>query len=148
MPHDLALEDGIPGKPARAAVAIDGVRHGETPLVADLGRCGHHRLRIELAGYQPFEATVTRTVDGWVWGTLVFGDLIGLALDPATGHLYRLLPDQVARSLGGEGVGSLFRTSLGLLYKADTLYVTVVPEPPDPTWESVARLRPGAAPQP
>jgi len=38
------------------------------PVIADLSRKDHHIVKIELDGYQPFEATVTRRVSGWVLG--------------------------------------------------------------------------------
>lgn len=56
-------------------------------------------MRIELSGYQPFDMTLTRHVSGWVWGNIVFGGLIGLAVDAIDGAFYNLSPEQVSATL-------------------------------------------------
>jgi hypothetical protein len=58
-----------------------------------------HKIRVTMAGYQPFEMVLTRHVSGWVWGNLLFGGIPGLAIDAITGGLYRLTPDQVNAQL-------------------------------------------------
>ncbi|MFH1337185.1 MAG: PEGA domain-containing protein, partial [Candidatus Zixiibacteriota bacterium] len=88
---------------------------------------------IDMSGYQPFEATITRSVSGWVWGNVLFGGLIGLAVDAISGGLYKLTPDQVAGTLTKEGTG--------YLYQDDAIYVSVVLKV-DPTWEKVGSLEP------
>jgi len=77
------------------------------------------------------EATLTRSVSGWVWGNIVIGGLIGLAVDAISGGLYTLGPEQIARVLTKEPIG----TSM----KQDTIYVAVVQQP-EPTWQRVGTL--------
>ncbi len=60
-----------------------------------------------MPGYQPFEATLTRSVSGWVWGNIVIGGLIGLAVDSISGGLYSLAPEQITGVLNKEIVGSV-----------------------------------------
>ena len=124
---------GIASNPTGASVTVDGTPHGKTPVVAKLSRKDHHIVRLELAGYQPYEATLTRHVSGWVWGNVVFGGLIGLAVDALTGGLYKLTPDQV--------VAQLQTGSHASLRQEGDLYVAVVLTP-DPTWEKVGQLQP------
>jgi hypothetical protein len=54
---------------------------------------------MELPGYQPFEGTLTRNVSGWVFANLLFGGLIGIAVDAAGGGMYDLEPKQLTAYL-------------------------------------------------
>lgn len=41
--------------------------------------------------YQETQTTLDTSIDGWYWGNLVFGGLLGmLVIDPATGAMYKL----------------------------------------------------------
>lgn len=127
---------GISSSPTAAAVTVDSVPHGKTPVVAQLTRKENHLVRLELEGYQPFEATLTRSVSGWVWGNILFGGLIGLAVDAISGGLYKLTPEQVTATLG--------RAVAEARGEDGALYLAVVLEP-DPSWERIASLAPEAA---
>jgi hypothetical protein len=124
-------EVAIASTPTGATVSIDRVEKGTTPLVTKLSRKETHVLRIELAGYQPYEATLTRKLSGWVWGNIVFGGLVGLAVDAVTGSMYRLSPGQVSAALAS-GQAATERHGEGL-------YVFAVLEP-QPEWTKVAQL--------
>ena len=104
---------------------------GNTPVVANLKRGDNHIVKIELAGYQTFEATLTKKVSGWVWGNIVFGGLIGLAVDAMTGGLYNLTPEQITGQLARQGA-SIKSTSSGI-------YVGLVSSP-DPSWVQIGSL--------
>ncbi len=54
---------------------------------------------MDLNGYQTFDATLTREASGWVWGNIVFGGLIGLAVDAIDGGFYNLTPKEVKAAL-------------------------------------------------
>jgi hypothetical protein len=86
-----------------------------------------------MAGYQPYELTTTRHTTGWVWGNIVFGGLIGLAVDAITGALYAINPEQVQGQLAK--LGSSARLENG------ALYVILVPRR-DPTWPLIGQLEP------
>lgn len=65
-----------------------GYFSGQTYTIA-LGKEGYERQHYELKS----------TVDGWYWGNILIGGLLGmLIVDPATGAMYRL-PDRVDISL-------------------------------------------------
>ncbi|MDE2137367.1 MAG: PEGA domain-containing protein, partial [Gammaproteobacteria bacterium] len=87
---------------------------------------------LELPGYQPFDATITRSVSGWVWGNIVFGGLIGLAVDAIDGGMYNLTPEQVSATLSANHV-SATRTP-------DGVYLFAVLRP-DPGWQKVGQLQ-------
>lgn len=132
--HGTTQGIGFSSTPSGASITVDNQSHGTTPTVVKLDRKDTHIVKIELAGYQPFEATITRSVSGWVLGHLVFGGLIGLAVDAISGGgLYKLSPEQVHAVLSNE--------SVRLLYKEDAIYVAVTLRP-DPSWQRIATLSP------
>lgn len=129
--HGTTQNVGIASNPSGARVTINGESLGETPLIADLKRKNNHLVRIALDGYRPYETTFTRHVSGWVWGNIVFGGLIGLAVDAISGGLYKLTPEQIEAELRES-------TAVGAM-GTDTLYLAVVLDP-DPAWERVGSL--------
>lgn len=131
--HGSSQDLGISSSPTDATVSVDNQDKGKTPMVAKLSRKDNHIVKIQMAGYQPFEATVTRKVSGWVWGNIVFGGLIGLAVDAISGGLYALSPEQVAGQLAKQGA-SLSPTK-------DGVYVVLVRRP-EAGWQLIGNLQP------
>lgn len=101
-------------------------------MIAKLSRSDNHIVRIQMDGYQPFDATITRSVSGWVWGNLVFGGLIGLAVDAISGGLYKLTPEQVS--------AQMFTVHASVDKRGDGIYMLVVLRPA-PGWVKVAQLQ-------
>jgi len=59
-----------------------------------------YTLSFSKEGYKPVEITVRGEVNGWYFGNVIFGGLIGLlAVDPATGAMFTLRPKEVAATL-------------------------------------------------
>lgn len=52
-------------------------------------------LRFEKEGYEPVEVTLLQSQNGWIWGNILVGGLIGLAIDFGTGAAYKLTPQEV-----------------------------------------------------
>lgn len=144
----------ISSSPTGCSVTIDDIPFGVTPVSVDLRRKGPknadrtpahlpgtthrqpvrdpkrktHLVRLEMEGYQPFEIMLNRRTSGWVWGNIVFGGFIGLAVDAATGGLYKIDPDTVVGTLvekRDEKADSQTQGML-LLEKGEVIYVTVV----------------------
>jgi hypothetical protein len=130
--HGTSQDVGISSSPTGAAVWIDNAERGNTPLITKLSRKDNHIVKLQLAGYQPFEATMTRSVSGWVWGNIAFGGLIGLAVDAISGGIYKLSPEQIT--------GTLTAASANASMAGDGIYVTVVLKPQD-GWVKVAQLQ-------
>lgn len=130
--HGTNQDLGVSSSPTDATVTVDNQEKGRTPLVAKLSRKDNHILRIQLAGYQPFEAAITRKVSGWVWGNIVFGGLIGLAVDAISGGLYVLTPEQITGQLAKQGAS--------VSPKRDGLYVVLV-QRAEPSWQQVTNLK-------
>lgn len=129
--HGTTQDIGISSSPTNARVSVDNTPLGNTPVVAKLSRGDNHMVRIELDGYAPFEATLTKKVSGWVWGNIVFGGLIGLAVDAISGGLYNLTPEQIAGQMAKQGAS--------LEQNAEGIYVVLVRQV-DPSWQRIGTL--------
>jgi hypothetical protein len=101
----------ITSVPEGASVKINNkggaaVHSGNTPMTVTLkkGR-GYFKperytVVVEKPGYQTFRVTVEGEVNGWYFGNILFGGLIGLlAVDPATGAMFTLRPKEVGATL-------------------------------------------------
>lgn len=130
--HGTHQDVGISSYPSGASVYVDGVTMGTTPVVAKLSRKDNHIVRITLPGYEPYETTVTRSVSGWVWGNIVFGGLIGLAVDAIDGGLYKLTPQQLS--------GTLTAQRASVVPGRDGLYMVVALHP-EQGWEKIGQLQ-------
>lgn len=52
---------------------------------------GRYEVEATLPGYNPASTQVSAKLDGWYWGNILFGGLIGmLIVDPLTGAMWRL----------------------------------------------------------
>jgi hypothetical protein len=125
--HGATQNVGVTCSPSNAKVSIDHEANGETPLIVDLKRAQDHVVRVELAGYEPFEAVLTHHVSGWVWGNILIGGLIGLAVDAITGGLYVLRPEQVHATLTKQQATSA-------TWNKDRRFLSVVLAP-HPRWQ-------------
>ena len=109
--HNGPREVSIASEPPGAKVSIYNrsnvlVSTNTTPFVAQLEpkhgyfRGQTYRLVFEKDGFAASEATLKSAVSGWYFGNLVFGGLIGmLAVDPATGAMFNIVPTKVQHSL-------------------------------------------------
>jgi len=79
----------IDSTPSNAVVKINNLEQGQTPVRVNLSRAQKvATVQIELPGFEPEEIQLTRSVNGWVWGNIVFGGLIGLVIDASNGAMY------------------------------------------------------------
>ena len=81
----------------------ESVHNGTTPaqinLEASSGYMDGETYTVEYnaPGYQKAFSTVDSSIDGWYWGNIGFGGLIGWFLvDPATGAMFKLPPSTAA----------------------------------------------------
>ena len=129
--HGTKQRIGISSSPTGAKVSVDNDSVGVTPLFVNLKRKDDYIVTIELPGYQKAQLTITSSVSGWVWGNIVFGGLIGLAIDAASGGLYELSPDQLNAELKKENSSAI--------YRKDGLYFVTVLKP-DRNWQYLGKL--------
>jgi len=133
MINGTSQQIGIGSTPSGAKVTVGGQSFGTTPTIADLKRKDNHIVKIEMDGYIPYETTLTRNVSGWVWGNVLFGGLIGLAIDAIGGGLYDLSPEQIQAALSKEEI-----TNFKL--EDDSFYVFVTLNP-DSSWDKIGQMR-------
>jgi len=99
--HGTMQEIAIVSAPAGAEVSVDDSALGRTPLNVRLKRKQAHQVRIEAAGYLPYETTLRRTTSSWLWPDIVgtWFWLAPLPVDALSGGLYELKPSQVSAAL-------------------------------------------------
>ena len=103
--------------PTNATVFIDETEVGKTPFE-------------RLDGYEPYKTKLTKQFNAWYIGNIVFGGIIGLVVDPITGAIYRLTPNEINAQLQQ---GTVFKSSKKEVYIAVSLKV-------DKNWQKVGQL--------
>ncbi|NNF35541.1 MAG: PEGA domain-containing protein [Saprospiraceae bacterium] len=126
---------GISSTPSSAKIFINDEEVGLTPNTIDIKKSDakSFEVRIELNGYESFETVLTRKTSGWIAGNIVFGGLIGLAVDFATGGAYVLTPEQIEAELGN-------RTSM-MINSDDSIQFFVTLQPQE-NWVKIGQLTP------
>lgn len=122
----------ISSNPSNACVWLDRMYVGNTPILVDMSREDNHYVRIELDGYLPYEINFSKRISAWVAGNVVFGGLIGIAVDAMTGGIYRLTPEQVRAELCANTFVRARQT--------DDSYIAIVMQP-DPSWQQIGTLK-------
>ena len=75
--------------PVNAVVTINQQSYGKTPARINLDRSTKNAaVEINLEGYESKVVHLKRGVNGWVWGNIAFGGLIGLVIDSSSGAMY------------------------------------------------------------
>lgn len=110
----------INSTPSQAQVLITDetsreVYAGETPTTVQLRKSDgsyfggkSYTVQISKEGFQNRSMSISASPNGWyIGGNLVFGGLIGwLIVDPLTGAMYNLSPDQINTTLGETAVSN------------------------------------------
>lgn len=130
--HGTRQTIGISSNPSNAHVWVDQMYVGNTPLLVEMSRKDNHYVRIELDGYLPYEATFTRQVSGWIFGNVIFGGVIGLAIDAISGGIYALTPEQIHAEMRNNNIA--------YSKSSNDSYIAVVLTP-DPAWQKIGTLQ-------
>ncbi len=89
--QDLAIRSNPPG----ADVLIDGTVAGTTPMITNLVRKRRHEIQFKKDGYPDITKGTTRGFNWWYTGNIIFGGIIGLIVDPITGAMYKIKPQEI-----------------------------------------------------
>nr|WP_314896682.1 PEGA domain-containing protein [uncultured Flavobacterium sp.] len=116
--------------PSTASIFIDEVEVGKTPFEIKLTRKSEHTVLIKLEGYQTYQTTLTKKLNGWIFGNILVGGLIGLIIDPITGAMYNLSSSEINAQMVK---GTVFKSNKKDVYIAVALNV-------DPSWKKVGQL--------
>ena len=117
--------------PSAATIFIDEVEVGKTPFEIKLARKSEHQVMIKLEGYQTYQTALTKKFNAWFIGNIFLGGLIGLIIDPITGAIYNLTPNQINAQMQK---GTAFNYKKGDVHVAVSLEI-------DPNWVKVAQLQ-------
>lgn len=107
----LTVNSDVPG----AQVLLNGIPLGVTPLIVSIKRGQEGVLSVQAPGFQPFQAPVTKKINGIFFVNILSGGLFGSSTDYSTGAMYA--------------------------YEPDTYYVTLAPAAPMPPGAMAARNR-------
>ena len=77
--HGIHQDVGISSTPSSANVRVDGMT-AVTPTTLNLKRNHSYTVTFEKEGYESGSATFSSGLSGWLWGNIIFGGLIGLAV--------------------------------------------------------------------
>lgn len=117
--------------PSSATIFIDEVEVGKTPFEIKLARKSEHAVLIKLEGYQTYQTTLTKKFNAWYIGNILIGGWIGLIIDPITGAIYNLSPNEISAQMN---VATAFKNS----NKNDVNIAIALNV--DPNWKKVGQL--------
>jgi predicted small secreted protein len=96
--HDQRVH--IDSDPPGAQVRVDGQQHGVTPTDVTLSRRQEHQVQLDLSGCTPYCTTLKPGCNPWVFGNILVGGVVGLAVDASTGAMSTLYPKSVKAEFG------------------------------------------------
>lgn len=73
--------------PPGAEIYINGQLRGTTPNTFHLKRSKDYKIALKKDGYKPYEDTIESGISWWLLGNILFGGLIGVVIDAATGSM-------------------------------------------------------------
>jgi len=124
-------EFNITSNPSQATVYVNENPIGKTPITTKLARKEKNtKIKLTLEGYKDVEIPLTREGNGWVWGNIVFGGIIGLIVDLSDGAIYQLTPKQINAELA---------KSVTFNNKSEGVYIGVTMEA-SADWQKVGNL--------
>jgi hypothetical protein len=95
---------GLNSNPQKAAVKVKSMAgveifSGTTPTAVKLPKKNEYIVTIDMQGYKTSTVQITQTLEGWFWGNLICGGVIGMVIDYASGAMWDLQPEQISVSL-------------------------------------------------
>lgn len=116
--------------PSTATIFIDEVEVGKTPFEIKLARKSEHSVMLKLEGYQTYQTKLTKKFNAWFLGNILIGGLIGIIIDPITGAMYNLTPNEINAQMNK---GTAFKSNGKDVYIAVALNI-------DPNWKKIGQL--------
>jgi len=122
----------VNSSPSGGNIKVDGALAGTTPAVLELSSKESHKLTIELQGYKPYDIILVQKTNGWIFGNIFFGGLIGIAVDISDGAAYALSPNKIdAQLVPGKGAKCTSNPQLTVKLVAKA----------DPSWQRIGQLQ-------
>jgi len=90
--------------PAAATIVIKAQTgqvfyQGEVPAEVKLPKKNTYSVEVSLTGYKTQSILIGQNVEGWFWGNLCLGGVVGMVIDWATGGMWDLNPKQIDAKL-------------------------------------------------
>ena len=79
--------------PNGAKVYVDGQVKGITPVTLQLDKGDVKKVKFEKEGFLTSEKEISKSVDAWFFGNIIFGGLFGSTTDAVTGNMYEYTPN-------------------------------------------------------
>lgn len=98
-------------EPSGATVIVGGRTLGKTPLTIPLERKGEQAMIFEKEGYESVTMPLTTSINGWFWGNILTGGLLGSTTDGVSGAINKYSPSAYHVTLKPKG--SAFFTPKG-----------------------------------
>lgn len=95
---DINVKSNVPN----ADVYLNGAHKGTTPLVIEAKRTSGHVLTVKKDGYMPYQAQLSPTVSGWIFGNILFGGIPGLVIDFCSGSWSTIEPSDISAHMQPE----------------------------------------------
>lgn len=93
--------------PSKAKVTCNGIEQ-LSPCTLILDRTvPSYQITIEKEGYKPVTYNLKRGINGWVFGNLLFGGIVGIVIDVADGAVYKFNPSEIDSKLVPKGMDAL-----------------------------------------
>ncbi len=94
----------INSTPDKASVVVktmagSEVFSGLTPVTAPLSKKHEYLVTIKLEGYKDATIQISQSLQGWFWGNLICGGIIGMIIDFTSGAMWDLQPENISISL-------------------------------------------------
>lgn len=120
----------ISSEPSSAKVYINEIEVGNTPILKNLKRNQDYSIALKLDGYETYETKLERKFNAWYIGNIAIGGLIGIIIDPVTGAIHKLKPEEID---GNPKSGTTYNTENGKLFIKISMNV-------DPNSEKIGQL--------
>ncbi|QNK77959.1 PEGA domain-containing protein [Winogradskyella sp. PAMC22761] len=103
----------ITSEPSSAKVYINEIEIGQTPVQKNLRRNQEYQLTLKLDGYKTYETKLEKKFNAWYIGNVLIGGIIGLVIDPITGAMHKLKPEEIDGNLKS---GTTYETKSGNIF--------------------------------
>ncbi|WP_179338923.1 PEGA domain-containing protein [Winogradskyella ludwigii] len=103
----------ITSEPSSAKVYINEIEIGQTPVQKKLKRNQEYQLTLKLDGYKTYETKLEKKFNAWYIGNVLIGGIIGLVIDPITGAMHKLKPEEIDGNLKS---GTTYETKSGNIF--------------------------------
>lgn len=100
-------EVSFASNPEGVTVTVNGRILGKTPLTINLQKQSGQSLVFSKDGYKMLSMELETSVDGWFWGNILLGGVIGSTTDGITGAVHKYAPSQYMVTLEPDGTNKM-----------------------------------------